>query len=201
MTAAVARRPFRRAAKRPPAGMKPERDMPNKVGVSIYRPQSLEDRKFELVMARLEAPFGFPESGTVLISWMDCPGDNKQRSQHKRVKQNWHELVRRDFTDCMALQPHPGVLENPKLFCWGHVGSAGDSVMNGWARYKHFVDLLQPLTLDSRERRTGCLGLIRNDKDFKLENVALRETAIRKKDENGLVHRKVILYVWEGSDA
>lgn len=150
-------------------------------------------------MMRDNRPVGVPVNAKIVMAWVDVPGANTQKTQRYAA---WKETLREDFILTAKLQSID-LIPNPRIHIVGYVGTTGDAV-NSLARYKTPIDYLQTETTylyKGKNRRRGCLGLIPNDRDLKLEHIRVTEIASRGKDADGYVKRRVIMYVWEGLDA
>lgn len=157
-----------------------------------------------------DSAFGFSTDGSLvdhgislhnvvtLVAYVDIPGDNEQRGMNSFLaKAAWRDQLDADFKRCLAMQEHPGVFKNPQVRIYAEVGSVSD--LNAkLGRYKKPIDNLQVAKLDKLGRQTGLLGLIDSDRKLDIRHEHIIERASRKKNPDGTVNRKIIMWVWEG---
>jgi hypothetical protein len=166
------------------------------------RPVRPVDLRVALDEVNATRPEFVPDHAITLVAWVTIPGDNTQRTQHWQVKRSWQEPVIRDFGACLAIQPHPGLLEKPRMHIRLIVPSAGDS-RNSYGRAKFLIDRLQiKREVEYRKpeggigiRVHGLLGLIKDDRVFNDTNSSIEEIALRAK--NGVNLQKAIIWIWE----
>jgi|GEM_PF-6650332 len=139
-----------------------------------------------------------PDDATLLVAWIDLPGDNTQRTQHWAVKRHWQEQLKTDMGDCLAAQRHPGVLERPQVHIKLLVAGKGDE-RNLGGRAKYVIDRLQVRReidyVREGKRGTRVFGgfdLITDDKVLTEQNCTIEE--IRTPDA---AERKVLVWIWE----
>lgn len=116
-------------------------------------PKRPSDLHRALSLLHGERPLHVPETALLLVAWVDLPGDNTQRTQHWAVKRRWQEAVKDHFAQCLALQPHPGVLESPMVHVQMRVAAPGDE-RNRTGRAKYLLDKLQ------LRREVGYVGMM-----------------------------------------
>lgn len=163
------------------------------------KPGSLRSAVAELHDLR---PLHVPEHATLVVAWVEIPGDNTQRTQHWAAKRTWQDVVKNHFAASVEVQPHPGILANPQVHIQLHVRRAGDSA-NSYGRAKYVIDRLQRRRVITanvggkvQERVYGMLDLIEDDKDLTMgKNLTIEEVHARvSADANGC---KVLIWVWE----
>lgn len=155
-------------------------------------------------------PVNVPSSAVFLVSYIDLPSENEQRTGSWVLHQGWKKRLLKDFADCMNAQPHPGVLEHPRVHIQMHVMGVGDDI-NRRSRAKYVIDLLQAHRLNKNGgRQKGLLGLIQDDS--LLDDNTLTITEVRAARQNtGEVtprsqkpiveaHTKVLVWAWEDED-
>jgi hypothetical protein len=138
-----------------------------------------------------------PKNAVSLVSYVDIPGDNIQRGMNSFLaKAAWRDQLDTDFKRSLAMQEHPGVFKNPQVRIYAEVGSASD--LNAkLGRYKKPIDNLQVARVDKLGRQTGLLGLIDTDKHLDIRHEHIVEVVSRKKNPDGTVNRKIIMWIWE----
>ncbi|TDE87349.1 hypothetical protein [Deinococcus sp. S9] len=150
-----------------------------------------------------QRPERVPEHATLLVAWVDLPGDNAQRTQHWAAKRRWQEAVKDHFALCLSEQPHPGLLQNPQVHIQLYVAAPGDE-RNRTGRAKYIIDKLQ-VRREVSYLRDGKAGtrvhggydLIADDKMLNDTNCVIEE--IRTKADSEHNPRRVQVWVWEAA--
>jgi hypothetical protein len=120
-----------------------------------------------------------PDHATLLVAWLNLPGENTQRSRHWAQNKAWKDTLKQDFAACLDFQGHPGLLRDPAIHIALHVSRRGDD-NNLLARAKYVIDLLQVCkTRVDGQRVQGLLDLIENDDLLTPENRSIEECAVR----------------------
>ena len=122
-------------------------------------------------------PGHVPAEAVLLTAWVSLPGDNAQRG-HWKKQITWKEALKGDFTACLELQGHPGLIREPGVHIAMHVARKGDD-NNLLARAKYVIDLLQTYKQTVTGKRVqGLLDLIENDDALNSENRGITEQLI-----------------------
>lgn len=152
-------------------------------------------------------PDRVPEHATLVAAWVDLPGENEQRTGHWRRNTEWKKQLLADFSETLAAQVHPGVLERPNVHVRLDVRGLGDAT-NRFSRAKHPLDLLQELKVDRNgKRHQGALSLIHNDSQLGLHNTVIEEFRAERRETGALTPRsgkrivdadlRVLIWIWE----
>lgn len=144
-----------------------------------------------------ERPAHVPPEATLLVSWIDLPGDNAQRTQGHWKAKEWKDALRRDFRRTLDAQRHPGLLESPMVHIRMHVGAVGDE-RNRTGRAKFVIDRLQVRREVSFKKKNGSPGLrvfgdlsiIADDRVLNSTNCTLEEVRAPARE------RRVQVWVW-----
>lgn len=164
---------------------------------------------FEAALDRLHAgrPEHVPEGAFMVAAFVEVPGENTQRTGHWAKNSAWKKKLVEDFTKCAELQPHPGVLDDPRVHIQLSVLRAGDN-NNRLSRAKYLIDTLQIHKKDKNGKRSqGLLGLIHDDSVLTDHNRTIEEVRgevfdTGKFDRAGLAirqgHFRAVIWVWRG---
>lgn len=153
-------------------------------------------------------PEHVPDGATLLVAWVDLPGENTQRTGHWAKNKIWKEGLQRDFGACLELQGHPGTYEKPGVHIRMDVTRKGDA-NNMLSRAKYVIDLLQikKERVDG-QRIQGMFDLIENDDVLTNENRTVEEHSIKvqrseEKDkysrEKRFAPHRVTVWVWDAA--
>lgn len=71
-------------------------------------------------------PAHVPEDATLLVAWVELPGENTQRTGHWAKQKGWKDGLVEDFGACLNLQGHPGIFERPGVHIRLDVTRKGD---------------------------------------------------------------------------
>lgn len=160
-------------------------------------PQRPADLGGVLRELHLSRPGQVPERATLLVAFVNLPGDNTQRGEHWAVKKRWQDAARHDMHLCLAQQPHPGLLDEPMVYVEMHVAAVGDE-WNRPGRAKFIIDRLQvrrevEFVRDGKKgvRIFGDLDIIRDDKALNKTNCVFEEVRVKPAE------RKVLVWVWD----
>lgn len=144
-----------------------------------------------------------PEDAMLFASWVKLPSDNQQRDQKWTIKRGWQEPIINDFSNCMSLYPHPGVLTDARVHILMVVPKVGDE-KNRASRAKFVIDRLQvkrevPYKKPGKDeygvRTYGLLGLIKDDSILTDQTCTLAEK--RATISTDVNECKVLMWVWD----
>ena len=185
--------------RKPPIKRPAARATPKKPKPQPQRPLSI---KAALEALHAERPEHIPAGATLVVAWIDLPGENAQRkSWHAAL--DWKAQLKLDFAACLKLQGHPGLIAHPRVHVQLHVAVPGDPI-NSYSRVKYVIDKLQVLRASSYVRKgkltarsSGLLGLISDDKHLTLESCTVEEIRSGLKARKST--RRVQVWVWEAA--
>lgn len=165
----------------------------------VFRPADENFGEMSISMWQSEInKWAAPSHVVSLVAYVDIPGDNEQRGMNSFLaKAAWRDQLDTDFKRSLAMQEHPGVFKNPQVRIYVEVGSESD-INAKLGRYKKPIDNLQIAKLDKLGRQTGLLGLIDSDRKLDIKPEHIIERASRKKNPDGTVNRKIVMWIWEG---
>lgn len=140
-------------------------------------------------------PSWVPEEATLLVSWVDLPGENKQRTQHWTTNRVWKKVIADDFFACVALQK-PHMYKNPRVHIRMDVRRKGDA-NNMLSRAKYVIDLLQVRKDKANGTRyQGMFGLIDNDDILTDANRTIEERSVKSEASGAFRIAPCLVAVW-----
>lgn len=173
--------------------------------MKVYRPTEAQLQNAYIVAGneaieafdKLGIEFPVDKTITILVSWVNIPGDNTQRSQHWAKNMVWKSQLETDFGKSLKYTMLPEKpLKKPKVLMYGVVGSKTD-LFNIGSRYKKVLDLLQIAKKSKTGKKTGGFNIIVDDKNVL---PVVIEKAERVKTVTGHSRRLVVVIVWDDAE-